>query len=58
MSEDKIAQKKLVLVCGLVYDPRELSEVTTTIPEVIACTKGVVRNLACSIAMNLDCTML
>jgi hypothetical protein len=34
MSEDKIAQKKLVLVCGLVYDPRELSEVTTTIPEV------------------------
>jgi hypothetical protein len=33
-SEDKSAQKRLGLVCGLVYDPRELPGVTTARPEV------------------------
>jgi hypothetical protein len=33
-SEDKSVQKRLALVCGLVYDPRGLSEVTTVRSEV------------------------
>jgi hypothetical protein len=33
-SEDKSAQKRLGLVCGLVYDPMGLSGVTTARPRV------------------------
>jgi hypothetical protein len=38
--KDKSAQKRLVMVCGVVYDSRELSRVTTVWSEVAGVLQG------------------